>query len=914
MKLRNLRVNHFKTPLGMYIGKPVFSWIAEDTPDKRQKEAEITVKVKGETVFSSGKREDISSLGFQADFPLSPRTRYDWTVTVWGDCGDSASASSYFETAKENEPWEASFITADFPDKNQHPLLSKEFSLTGDVVSARAYVCGLGLYELYVNGEKAGDEYLLPGYNCYDHWLEYQTFDLTKLLHRGKNAIGLALAPGWYKGDIVFDRYHDLYGDTMKAICELRVTLSGGEELVLGTDESWKSYPSPVTFSGIYDGEHIDMTKKVPGWCLPSCGAPAHGVKLAEETTPLIARIGPKIVKKKEFAPVKLIHTPKDETVLDFGQNMTGWVEFNVSEPVGSEVRLSYGEVLQEDCFYRDNLRSAKAEFIYISDGEARRIRPHFTFYGFRYVKVEGISQIKTSDFTACHIRSDIDPIGSIETDNPRVNQLFKNAMWGQFDNFLDVPTDCPQRDERLGWTGDAAVISSTACKNIYMPAFFHHFIVNVGFEQSLLDGAVPVFVPVPKPNGFISVRELGLTSDDVFILMGTLREEGAETAKVFGDFAQRFPKLKELIDSTPESERAALYKRLEECASSLWLNANPDGTAIWSDVATLMPSAVYENYGDVNQLREEYPVMKSWVEFIRRQDRKDGDRGLWLTGMQLGDWLSLDTEDLQNPMGATDTGYIASVFYYISSTLTSRAAKVLGYDEDAAEYEGLAERIKKAVIGRFFTPEGEFTIEGTQTACVLSLYFKIYPEGKRDAVARQMRSRLEMRNWHLDTGFCGSPFLCMALSENGMNDLAYTLLLNDDFPSWLYEVDHGATTIWERWNSILPDGSISGTGMNSLNHYAYGSIADWMYRYLCGLSPAEDGAGYKRALIRPMPDPRIREASLCLDSASGIYRVRWHYDGETLRYEIDIPFDCEAEIILPDGREDKVCAGHYEY
>ncbi len=529
MKLTHLRTNHITQPLGLFIRRPVFSWVAEDTTDKRQACAQIVVEAGGEIVYDSGRREDVSSLGFEAPVELKPRTRYQWTVTVWGDGGDTATASSWFETAKQEEPWAAQWIAADFADKETQPLLAKSFTLPGEVESARAYACGVGIYELEVNGQKAGDEYLLPGYHCYDFHLEYQTFDITGLLRAGENTVGLALAPGWYKGDIIFDRYHNLYGDTMQAICEIRVRLKDGTEVTVPTDLRWKSYPSPVTFSNIYDGEHYDARREVPGWSQNGCQAQASGVLPGtEKLEKLMARLGPKIVKKASFTPT-VLHTKRGETVLDFGQNMTGWVEFDVSEPAGTEVVLTYGEVLQDGCFYRDNLRSAKAEYRYISKGEKAHVRPHGTFYGFRYVKVEGVSQVRPEDFAGVHIRSDIDPTGSIETADSRVNQLFHNAMWGQFSNFLDIPTDCPQRDERLGWTGDAAIISATACKNLYMPAFFHHFLHNVGEEQRYYKGAVSFFVPAPK---------------------------------------------------APDE------------AGAFWLSGNPDGCAIWSDVATMMTAA----------------------------------------------------------------------------------------------------------------------------------------------------------------------------------------------------------------------------------------------------------------------------------------------------------------------------------
>ena len=853
MKLTHLRVNHVETPLGLAMKQPVFSWVAEDTADKRQAAAEIVVRTGGKTVYDSGRREDISSLGFEAPLELAPRTRYDWTVTLWGDGGDWASASSWFETARQEEPWQAQWIAADFQDKEVQPLLVKDFSLSEEVESARAYVCGLGIYELEINGQKAGNEYLLPGYHCYDFHLEYQTFDITGLVRAGENRVGLALGPGWYKGDIIFDRYHNLYGDTMQAICEVRVLLKDGTEQVIPTDLTWKSYPSPVTFSNIYDGEHYDARREIPGWSAPCCQGEAGGVVPGTEGTErLIARLGPKIVKKASFSPT-VLQTKKGETVLDFGQNMTGWVEFNADEPAGTEIVLTYGEVLQDGCFYRDNLRSAKAEYRYISNGRPAHVRPHFTFYGFRYVKVEGVSQARAEDFTAWHIRSDIDPTGSIETADPRVNQLFHNAMWGQFDNFLDIPTDCPQRDERLGWTGDAAIISATACKNLYMPAFFHHFLYNVGEEERYYQGAVPFFVPAPKT---------------------------------------------------------------EDWGDAFWLNGNPDGCAIWSDVATMMPWAVYENYGDLALLRQDYPVMKTWVERIRRDDEADGGRGLWLRGRQLGDWLALDREDgdTQNPFGATDLPYTATAFYYYSASLTAKAAKALGYEEDQKDYQALCQKIKGAFLEEYFNQDGTLRIPVTQTACVLSLFFGLYPEGKKDMVLNALKERITARNNHLDTGFCGTPFLCRALSDNGANELAYTLFLNDDYPSWLYEVNMGATTVWERWNSILPDGSISGTGMNSLNHYAYGSIVDWMYRNLCGLNPVEEAPGYKKAVIRPMPDKRLPWAKLKLDTASGTYQVEWTYGEGGLHGSVTVPFDCQARLILPNGQERTLSAGTFVF
>lgn len=307
---------------------------------------------------------------------------------------------------------------------------------------------------------------------------------------------------------------------------------------------------------------------------------------------------------------------------------------------------------------------------------------------------------------------------------------------------------------------------------------------------------------------------------------------------------------------------------------------------------------------------------MKAWVERIRQDDEADGGRGLWLRGRQLGDWLALDREDgdTQNPYGATDLPYTATAFYFYSTTLTAKAARALGYVEDQQGYEALARKIKAAFLQEYFHQDGSLRVHPTQTACVLSLFFELYPEGRREQVLRTLEELIHANGGHLNTGFCGTPFLCRALSDNGANDLAYALFLNDDYPSWLYEVKMGATTVWERWNSILPDGSISGTGMNSLNHYAYGSIVDWMYRNLMGLRPVEEAPGYKKALICPMPDRRIPWAKLKQCTAAGEYRVEWRWEGDALHGSVTVPFDCQATLLLPDGRRQELAAGTFVF
>lgn len=860
VQIAKLRVNHLENPLGYELETPTFSWVTTAVAETavEQAAAQVVVFQDNQIVFDSGKQANINCLSYTPDLQLKPYTRYEWQVTVWAKDGSfHTSERAYFETAKMQEQWEAKWITAKL-DKDVSPYIRNEFEIDGEIAEARIYACGLGLYELELNGEKVGDEYLMPGYHAYDQMLEYQTYDITDQLVNGTNAIGAILGNGWYKGRFFPEGgYENIYGDHMSLLCEIRITKKDGSVQVIGTDESWKSTPSPIVSGNIYDGEVYDASMEQEGWSKPEFDdSEWTGVTLSDEGYDrLTARYNPPIHIVETIKPVELITTPKGEMVLDFGQNMTGWVEFLADEKIKDEVKLSYGEILQDGCFYRDNLRTAKASYTYISNDKQQQVRPKFTFYGFRYVKVEGMDKVDPENFIASVITSDLEQTGWIETSNEKVNQLFSNAYWGQKGNFLDIPTDCPQRDERMGWTGDAAIFSSTACQNMYTPAFYRHFMKNVELEQTYNEnGAVPLFVPVPKAEG----------------------------------------------------------------ATHPYLNMKGEGISVWGDVATILPWNVYEMYGDKQQLANDYIVMKRWIDYIIEEDKKNGDQGLWLTGEKhLGDWLALDqkSEDISNPFGATDLFYTASAFYYQSADLTAKAAKVLGYEEDAQYYKERAEKIKTSIQNKYFKEDGTLNIEETQTAYVISLYMGLFRSEWKEIQVERLKALLDEEDIHLTTGFAGTPLICRVLSDYGLNDYAYTLLLNEDYPSWLYEVKMGATTIWERWNSVLEDGSVSETGMNSLNHYSYGSIVDWMYRNMCGLSPMNEEPGYKRAKIAPQPDERIEWVKMKRDTASGTYEVEWkHLEDGSISYKIVIPFNCEAEVTIP-GMETKILkTGIYEF
>lgn len=835
MKISYLKTNHVEKPLGFAIENPTFSWIVEDTPDTIQTAAQVTVSLDDvfkQIIFDSGKvdGQSIDSLGYRPPIQLKPRTRYFWKVKIWGEMESVESAITWFETAKIDENWEAMWITPDWADNQIHPILYQKFHLPTGVVKARAYICGLGLYYFDLNGKRVGDELFTPYCNAYDQWIQYQTFDITGPLHVGSNLISVMLGNGWYKGRYGADKgVTGFYGNQFALICEIHITLADGTERTLVSDETWKAQPSPVIESSIFDGEIYDarITKTISS--RQSSNVRAINIDL----TRLEARRSLPVGIQEVIKPIAVINTPAGETVLDFGQNMTGWVRFRTRAPSGTRLYFQFGEVLQGGNFFRDNLRTAKAEYTCITDGTDAVVEPYFTFYGFRYVKIEGwVDNLNIDDFTGCVIYSRMDIIGEIETSSERVNQLFKNVMWGQKGNFLDIPTDCPQRDERLGWTGDIQIFSGTACFNMDSDAFLSKYSYDLQKEQAKMGGMVPYIVPM--------------------------------------------------------------------------VNLNRGGSSAWGDAATILPWNVFEFYGDMGILEQQFESMRGWVDYIREvDDASDGQR-LWTEGIHFGDWLALDVtvSDPTSRKGGTPEDFIASAFYCYSAALVAKAAGVLGKQALADEYERLSAEIKLAIQREYFTVTGRLAIP-TQTGHVLALFMNLVADEHRERVKRDLIAMLNKDNIHLRTGFVGTPYLCRVLSNIGANDLAYKLLLNEDYPSWLYAVNLGATTIWERWNSLNPDGSISSTGMNSLNHYAYGSIVEWMYRDMCGLNPSSEAdgfAGFRRAKIAPKPDKSLQWAKARYRSAAGFYESGWCIDeAGRLTIKISIPFNTSAEVVLPD-------------
>lgn len=834
MKIVNTNVNHIKNPLGFHMDSVTFQWEVVESRGTRPISNRLLISTRPEMtepVYDSGKIL-LDSIGTVVDAAWEPSTRYYWTVSVTDDVGETAvSDAAWFETPKKEKKWAAQWIVSTAEGENG--LVYTDFQVEKPIAKARLSITGVGLYETYLNGQKIGDEYLTPNFNDYATFIQFQTYEVEPYLSDGKNTLEIWLGDGWYKGRYMVmgpgpDR--NKYGDRQAALAELVLTYEDGTTEIVKTDESWLSRKSTITSSSIYDGEVLDDTVDA------TASSPVEVVDLGYDLLQARRSLPVKVMLTRK--PVELIRTPKGEAVLDFGQNMAGWVRIYNRLPAGAICRYVAGELLQDGCFYHENMRSAKTQFIYTSDGTEKWVRPHFTWYGFRYLLLEGFPEdVSLEDFEADVLYSDMEQTGWVTTDNDKVNQLISNVLWGQRSNYIDVPTDCPQRDERLGWTGDTQIFSTTAAYNMNVAGFFRKYMYDVSCEQAKREGRVPFVVPAVCFNNQVS--------------------------------------------------------------------------AAWSDVATVVPWNLYRMYGDKELLREQYTGMKAWTDYIISQDEASGNTRLYTTDNHFGDWLALDAPP-EVPTGGTDMVLIATAYYYMSADLTAKAAEVLNERKDAKYYRTLADEIKFAFQREYLTENGNLT-QHTQTAYALTLYAGLYRDGQGQVLADQLEQTIQKNGGYLNTGFVGTPCLCPMLTQFGKSKLAYQLLLNEECPSWLYAVNQGATTIWERWDSVLPDGHINPAGMNSLNHYAYGSILEWIYRYAAGMEPMEPG--WKSVRFQPNPDPRLGRMEASYHSVSGSVKSAWCYQADSIiAYSFEVPFGVTATLTLPGEESVTLAPGTHSF
>ena len=815
--------------MGYAFSNVTVSWKVEDAVSKRQSVSRVLIAEDRQMERIVEEKSGIlPCAGVTFDIPLKPRTTYYARVEVTGDSGEQAiSNRASFDTGKMDEPWTASWIGTQSGD-DYHPVFEKTFTLKGAPNRARLYITGVGLYEASLNGMKIGDDVLAPFFNDYNFAIQCQTYDVTELL-RQESTLSIMLGNGWYKGNLGYEGASAVYGDKFGCIAELHVEYADGTEDVVVTDESWQYYPSDITYSDIYNGEGIDRTPNAEGV------TKKQAVLLDMSGKKLTDRYSIPLHEMEELPVREILHTPAGETVLDFGQNFAGYVKFHAAFPAGTKIVLSHGEILQNRNFYHDNYREAKTEITYVSDGREEWVKPHFTYMGFRYAKVEGWpGEPKAEDFVGVAVYSDMERTGWLETGHRKVNQLFSNALWGLKSNFLDMPTDCPQRNERLGWTGDAQVFAPTASFFMDTKAFYRKFLWDMRNDQIARDGAVAAYLPD------------------------------------FGDA--------------------------------------PAGASAWADAAAFIPMTVYEAFGDKGLLAENYPLMRDWVEWMRRGDeqRSGGPKYLFDFAFTFGDWLAMDGVTEQSFKGGTEDGYVGSVYFYASTQKVARAAQMLGYKEDAAKYDALAGKIRSAILDEYFAPSGRLCMD-TQAGYITALKFGLWRD--KETLCAGLKNRLKRDGYRIRCGFVGAPLLCETLAENGMADIALHMFLQEKFPSWLHCVNLGATTIWERWNSVLDDGSISGTGMNSLNHYAYGSVVIYAVRHLAGFQPVEPGCHKVR--IQPQLDARLGHMNCTYQSASGKYMVNWSIERDgSVKVHVEVPFDCAATLILPERDEVELEAG----
>lgn len=839
----NLSCEHHSNPLGVDEQRPGLSWqlrseernVMQAAYQLRVAESSAQLERGRGLLWDSGKVSSGQSLYIPyGGPPLMAGKRYYWQVRAWDEQGRSSnwSAPAWWEMGLGGpDGWQAQWIAVpwreDVSAPQPAPMLRRTFEVRGKVVRARAYISSRGLYRAYLNGERVGDQEFTPGWTSYNERLQYQVYDITGQLKEGRNAIGAILGDGWYRGNIGWVSQRNHYGSELALLLQAELEYANGRKEVITSDGEWRAATGPLLESDIYNGEVYDARREQGGW--PTAAFDDSGwqaVKAADYPKDnIIASIGAPVRRIQELPPVKIFASPKGEQIIDFGQNMTGWVRLRLRGPAGHTVKIYHAEVLDKaGNFYTDNLRSAKARLEYTLKGGGEEVyEPHFTFMGFRYVRVENWpGELGPESVTGIVIHSDMEEAGAFECSDPLLNQLQHNIRWGQKGNFLDVPTDCPQRDERLGWTGDAQAFSRTAAFNYDVSAFFLKWLGDVAADQRE-DGAIPFVIP------------------------------------------------------------HVLAK--SDCASTGW-----------ADAATIIPWNLYLAYGDERFLARQYESMKAWVGYMAEQA---GGSFLWNRGFHFGDWLFYRPDDDNDGRSAvTDKYLIAQCFFAHSTDILRRSAAVLGKQEDEQYYAGLLANIKAAFLREYVTPSGRL-VSSTQTAYVLALAFDMLPEDKRQQAAARLAENVRSYG-HITTGFLGTPHICHVLSEYGYTDLAYQLLFRREYPSWLYPVTRGATTIWERWDGIRPDSTFQNVGMNSFNHYAYGAIGDWLYRRVAGLAAGPAHPGYKHIVIQPEPTEELSFARAAHESPYGPIRSGWEREGGMLKVAVAIPPNTRATVRLP--------------
>ncbi|MFV0254877.1 MAG: family 78 glycoside hydrolase catalytic domain [Erysipelotrichaceae bacterium] len=744
----------------------------------------------------------VTNNNYKLDVELLPKTEYKITVIE-----NENTVSTRFETGMLGTKFNGHWIEGE--KENQNNIFKKRVNIDKKIKKIRAYATAKGVYELYINGVRIGDEYLAPGFTKYDTWTQVQTYKIEPEIVDNNNLdIKLSVGDGWLKSRIGFDGGNEcVYGDTHAVICDIDIEYEDGSHEALGTDTTWNYTQGAISKSGIYYGEDYDPTVRSEE--LIPCNL--------SKPYPYTDRLSLPIKIKEIIKPQKIYINEFDELIIDFGQNHSGWISFDNTLPENKKVKFEYSEFLEHGKFYRENLRTARAAFEYTSDGIENTIRPHFTYFGYQYAKVTGltIEELKRlKNLRSEVIYSDIIFGTTIETDNLKVNRLIKNVIWGQKSNFVDIPTDCPQRDERLGWTGDANIFSRTASMNASVLQFFKKYMKDIRIEQKIHNGLVPDYAPL--------------------------------------------------------------------------LNNRPNESAIWGDAITFIPWNMYYATGDTEILRENYDAMIDWVKWILPHT----ENYIWNGSYQYGDWLALDATNEDARYGGTDESYIATMYYYMTISNVIKSGEVLG--KDIKEMKELQSFVKKAIVDEYITANGSLAVK-TQTAYLLMLESQILSGPQEERVVSDLVHRIRSDKTMLQTGFAGTPLICKMLTKYGFHNMAMEIFLHEGYPGWLYCVNLGATTIWERWNSVTPDGKMSRTMMNSLNHYSYGAIEEWIIEYLVGIRQV--AAARKEFKFKPGLQDIIKKINCKIQTSCGELAVEWQIENYKMIIELNVPIGVTVEV-----------------
>ncbi|MEP6894457.1 MAG: glycoside hydrolase family 78 protein, partial [Chloroflexota bacterium] len=849
--ISRITIEHLRDAFSIRTDRPRLSWVVEtDIQNWHQSGYEIEAyDSDGRLTHQTGRIESNQSVLIPWPFaPLASRERITVRIRVEGNAGGNSEWSEpvVLETGLlSTSDWNARFISPtwdeDVTKSNPSPYLRREFGLHAGIKSARLYITSLGLHEAQLNGQVIGDHVFSPGWTVYDERLRYQTFDVTAMLNVGKNAIGAILGDGWFRGRIGFAAgRRNIYGEHLALLVQLEVQYADGSSEIITSDGNWRAATGPILMNSIYDGETYDARLEHSGWSLPgfddSAWSPVRA--LAWDLNTLEAPLGPPVRRIEKIAPVSMIQSPSGKTILDFGQNLVGRLSISAKGSAGHTITLRHAEVLENGELGTRPLRFAEATDRYtLRGGDIETWEPRFTFHGFRYVEVnDWPGELNLQDLTAIVLHSDLERTGWFECSDPLLNQFHQNVVWGMRGNFLDIPTDCPQRDERLGWTGDLEVFSPTASYLYDVSGFLQSWLRDLAVEQRKSGGAVPSVIP-----------------------------------NVLG--------------------------------------SNFGAAAAWADAATVTPWVLYQRFDDIAVLADQFESMCAWVDHIASLA---GESHLWDKGFQFGDWLDPTAPPDKPAQARTDKAIIASAYFVHSSDLTAQAAEVLGRKDEQKKYLALAAEARAAFAREYITPSGRM-MSDAETAYALALVFDLLPTlEQRQRAGDRLSELVRDSGYHIRTGFVGTPIICDALCSTGHYVAAYRLLLQQECPSWLYPVTMGATTVWERWDSMLPDGSINTGEMTSFNHYALGAVADWMHRTIGGLTPTEPG--YRRMEIHPRPGGGLTHAQARHLTPYGLAESSWKIENGMFDLNVIIPSNTTALVTLPNGEKHEVGSGIWNW